>query len=402
MSKHLNDLLGQRARIWEQMRAIETPAETEGRALTAEERGAWDAAERDMTSLSETIERLERSERMAAIATVEELDERDGETGADQYAAAFSQFLRSGVNDLGADERAMLQANFRAQGTGTGGAGGYLVPEGYWAKMTERLKAFGGILGKANVINTTTGNDLPWPGSDDTGNIGALLAENDQVTEQDIAFTTNTLKAHTYTSKAIRVSLQLMQDSAFDLDSFVPRKAGERIGRALAAHLASGNGTTQPQGITVGASVGKTGAAGQVSSVTYDDLVDLEHSVDPAYRLNGSYVLSDAMVAALRKLKDNEGRPLWQPSLTAGIASTINGYSYVVDNSMPAPAASAKSIAFGDFNAGFVVRQAAGGTLLRLVERYADYLQVGFISFARFDARVDDAAAIKLYAHPAA
>jgi HK97 family phage major capsid protein len=253
----------------------------------------------------------------------------------------------------------------------------------------------------ANVITTSTGNDLPWPTNDDTGNEGAILDENTQVVEQDFTLGQNKLQAYTYSSKLVRASLALLQDTAFSLDTWLPNKLGQRIGRAVAGHLATGTGVNQPQGVT-NATTGVTGAAGQVTSVTFDDLVDLEHSVDPAYRVNGEYVMNDQMLKVIRKLKDGDGRPLWVPVPAPGFPATINGFRYTIDNKMPVPAASAKSIVFGDFQAGYIVRQVLGVQVMRLTERYADYLQVGYIGFSRIDGRIDDAAALRAYAHPAA
>lgn len=396
------EMLAKRAQIWHQMQDIQARSNL----VDAEDRRQWDEAEAELTQLSEAIERIERADRLAAIGGLDEDNVRAGidvaaTTDETRYAEAFGRFLRHGINDLDAEDRALLQANFRAQGTTPDDAGGYLAPDAYWARMTETLKTYGGLLSLANVITTSTGSDLSWPSNDDTGNVGGILDENTQASEQDLAFGTNKLRSFTYTSKIIRVSLQLMNDSAFDLDAYVPRKAGERIGRALAAHLATGNGTSQPQGIMTGAAVGVTGAAGQTTSITTDNLIDLEHSVDPAYRANGSFAFSDGVLKILRKLKDADGRPLWQPSLTSAAPSMVNGKPYVIDNGIAAPAANAKSMAFGDFNAAFVVRRVAGGQVMRLTERYADFLQVGFLTFARFDARVDDTAAVKTFVHPA-
>lgn len=419
----IQDLLARRATAWAAMQEIKSRAEQDKRTMTAEEREAWDRADSEIRDLSETIRRLEQSARMQALDAVTAgapgapaagaAEGREGEVGDDnaRYSRAFGQYLRRGLGGVPADDRDFFQARFetpdelRALSSVTGSAGGYTVPEGFWAKITETMKAFGGLLGVANVLDTATGAALPWPGSDDTSNSGAILSEGSAAAEQDIAFTTHSLGAYTYTSKIVRVPLQLLQDSGVDIEGFVARRLGIRLGRALAAHLATGTGTSQPAGITgaAGFSTGKTGAAGQVSSVIYDDLIDLIHSVDAAYRQGGNcrFALADATLAVLRKLKDSQGRPLWEPSLQVGEADQLLGYPVTVDNGIPTPAASAKSIAFGDFQSGYVVRRVAGGQLMRLSERYAEYLQVAFLAFGRFDAVVDDSAAVKLYAHPA-
>jgi len=402
----LERLIDEQNKLWKRMCDIRDAAEREGRDLTAEERANWDEAEKRLTEVSGDIERLERMARLEKVDWSQVVVTGGGgdDVAADRRAAyeeAFGLWLRGGMERLNPEQRQMLAAAYeevRAQGTSPDTAGGYLVPEGFRNVMTETLKAFGGIMNVANVITTSTGNPLVWPTNDDTGNVGAILGENTQVTEQDVTFGQNTLGAHTYTSNLVRVSLQLLQDSAFDLESWLPRKLGERIGRAAAQHFATGSGTGQPQGITQG-TVGVTGATSAQPVITYDDLVDLEHSVNSAYRSRARYVLSDAALKLIRKLKDSQDRPLWVPVPAPGFPATINGYPYTVDDGMPAPAPDAVSIAFGDFQAGYVIRQVQGVQVMRLSERYADYLQVGFLGFSRLDGRIDDASAFRLFKH---
>ncbi|MFF1686075.1 phage major capsid protein [Streptomyces sp. NPDC058254] len=414
MSTLLTRAIDKRASVWSQMQEIQSRAEAEGRSeLTAEERTSWDAAEADLTAASQDIERLERAARLDTVQRSETVvaDGGRGESAEDraeqadaQYRDAFSVFTRSGMSSLTAEQRQLLmsnQAEIRAGATSPGSAGGYFIPTETLNKITETMKAYGGLLGAANVINTTSGNALNWPTNDDTNNIGAILAENAQITEQDFTLGQKTLGAHTYTSKLVRVSLQLLQDDAFNVESWLSRKLGERIGRAVAAHLATGTGTAQPEGLFTNAVAGKTGAAGQVTSITYDDLIDVQHSVDPAYRTNGQWAMSDSALKMVRKLKDGNNLPLWEPSTQAGVPSTLLGSSVLIDNSIPAPGASAKSLGFGDIGAAYVVRQVSGGQLMRLDERYADYLQVGFFGFLRLDAKPDDSSAFRVYAHPA-
>lgn len=412
MSDRLKRLIDEQNRTWQRMNEIRDAAEAENRDMTAEERANWDAAEARLTEVSGDIERenrftaLERVDR-SQIIPASGGDSEGRETGEDRaarYAEAFSLFVRHGMERLSGEQRGMLAASFqevRAQGEGTDTAGGYLVPEGFRTTMTETMKAFGGIMNVANVITTSTGNPLPWPTNDDTGNVGAILGENTQISEQDLTLGQNQLGAYTYTSKLVRVSLQLLQDSAFNLEAWLPRKLGERIGRAAAAHFATGTGTSQPEGISAG-TVGVTGAVSATAAITYDNLIDLEHSVNVAYRANARYVMADSTLKLLRKLKDGDDRPLWVPVPAPGFPATINGYAYTIDEGMAAPAADAKSIAFGDFRAGYVVRQVQGVQMMRLAERYADYLQVGFFGFARLDGAIDDSAAFRLFQHGAA
>jgi HK97 family phage major capsid protein len=405
------------------MQEILNGAEREERPLSAEERTNFDTAEKDLEGLTADIERAERTEKLetrTAEITEEERAARQHvapgrvEAPADaekRYDEAFTNFMRRGINGVDTEDRSLLMRNFasldeqRAQGIATSSAGGYFVPQGFRAVVTETMKAYGGLLNVANVITTDTGNPLPWPGVDDTGNVGAILAENTQVANQDITITQNTLNAYTYTSKQVLVSLQLLQDSAFDLNTYVPRELGIRIGRAVAAHLVTGTGSSQPTGLFNAPPAGQTstGQTGQTTSITYNDLINVIHKVDPAYRAAGDlkWLMADSTLAAIRKLVDSQGHPLWQPSLMAGVPDNLLGYPVVVDNGVATMAANAYSVAFGDFTRGMLVRQVLGVQMLRLEERYADFLQVGFIGFNRLDAKPDDAKAVSFYRNSA-
>lgn len=413
MSARLKTLLDKRANAWSQAQDIRTRAEADGYNLTTEEDETWQRALDDVEKLSKQIEVEERHARLNAIAPAAESvaptqrDDVDPEAG--EYRQAFNAMLRRGVGRLSADQQSVLERGFgeidtRALSSVTDAAGGYTVPDEFSNRLVETMQAYGGLLGIVDVLTTASGTDLLWPTNDDTANEGAILDENTQISEQDVAFGQGKLKAYTYTSKLIRVPLQLLQDSAIDIEAFLARRIGERIGRAVAGHIATGAGTTQPVGVanaTVGFGVGVTGATGNTTTVTYDSLVDLEHSVDPAYRGSAQYAMNDLTLAAIRKLKDSQNRPLWVPSVAGGLPSTINGRPYTIDNKLPAPAANAKSILFGDFKTGYIARRVSGAQVLRLSERYADFLQVGFFGFARWDGVIQDAAAVKAYKHSA-
>ena len=413
MSARLKTLLDKRANAWSQAQDIRTRAEADGYNLTTEEDETWQRALDDVEKLSKQIEVEERHARLNAIAPAAESvaptqrDDVDPEAG--EYRQAFNAMLRRGVGRLSADQQSVLERGFgeidtRALSSVTDAAGGYTVPDEFSNRLVETMKAYGGLLGIVDVLTTASGTDLLWPTNDDTANEGAILDENTQISEQDVAFGQGKLKAYTYTSKLIRVPLQLLQDSAIDIEAFLARRIGERIGRAVAGHIATGAGTTQPVGVanaTVGFGVGVTGATGNTTTVTYDSLVDLEHSVDPAYRGSAQYAMNDLTLAAIRKLRDSQDRPLWVPSVAGGVPSTINGRPYTIDNKLPAPAANAKSILFGDFKTGYIARRVSGAQVLRLSERYADFLQVGFFGFARWDGVIQDAAAVKAYKHSA-
>jgi HK97 family phage major capsid protein len=167
-----------------------------------------------------------------------------------EYERAFDSFMRRGVSNMPSEQRTVLdRGEFRDLSIGTNTAGGYTVPPGFLQKLTDAMKAFGGMLDAANVIDTDSGQPLVWPTADDTGNVGAILAENTGAPTQDITFGSKTLSAYMYTSKMVKVSYQLLNDSAFDLGAWLPMKFAQRIGRAVNAHFTNGTGGgTQPTG----------------------------------------------------------------------------------------------------------------------------------------------------------
>jgi HK97 family phage major capsid protein len=327
-----------------------------------------------------------------------------------EYAGAFDAYLRRGMAALDHEQQTLLGQGFNPEtrapmGVGSGAIGGYMVPPGFVTKITDTLKQFGGMLRVANVISTDNGQPLQWPTVDDTANVGAILPENNQAVELDVTVGTKTLGAYMYTSKLVLLSFQLLQDSAFDLNTWLPMKLGQRIGRAVNAHLTTGTGTSQPTGIQPTLTVGKQGIVGQTTTVIYDDLVDVVHSLDPAYRDGASWMMNDSSLKIIQKLKDGQNRPLLEPatsaSLAAGMPNTLLGYPIVTNQDWPAMAASARSIGFGRWDLAYTVRRVNDVAVLRLSERYADFLQVGFLAFVRFDGVPDDAAAARCYQNSA-
>jgi HK97 family phage major capsid protein len=398
-----------RARVWAQMQDIQARADAAG-GLTVDDRAAWDAAEVELQTLTADLERAERAEEMRGVDYGQVIEGRSretagapvddaGNTEAD-YRAAFEMWARFGSGELTPAQRSILRtghvstSELRAQGVGTTTAGGYTVPTLFRQGLVEALRYYSGVRQVAENITTDTGASLPWVTNNDTANVGAILGENTQVTEQDLTFGTASLDVYMYTSKLVRVSLQLLQDSALDLDAFLPRKLGERIGRIQNQHFTTGTGTAQPLGLVTGGTAVAAGT-GNATSFGYDALVDATARLDPAYLTGGNlaWMGSQAALAAFRKLKDGQQRPLWEPSLQVGTPDTLLGYRYILNNDVPVPAANAKSLLFGDFRAGYVVRDVTGVQTLRLDERYADFLQVGFLAFQRSGATVQDTSA---------
>lgn len=402
------------ANLWEQQKALLQAARDGGRDLTAEESAVYDRREAEMDRLDADLIRAEKHEaRDAAYSRVDRSgivprdDEPSGDEANAEYARVFKSFLRDGAAELNAEERAVLRQGFvdgkefrNAAGVGTGAAGGYAVPPGFRDAFIETLKYYGPMLQLAETLEPETGANLPWPTNDDTGNVGAILAENTQVTEQDVTLGTASIDAFMYTSKLVRVSYQLLQDRP-DFDTWLARKLGERIGRILNQHFTTGTGTAQPDGIVTSATVGVTGTGSFATTggVAYADLIDLLESIDPAYGAADGlrWMMHQTVRRAMRKLADSQGRPIWEPSLQAGSPDSLLGYPIAINNDMPALAVSSKSLLFGNIREAYVVRLVRELTTLRLTERYADYLQVGFLGFERADGTMQNANAVRVF-----
>lgn len=392
----LQDLLQERGQLATQMHDMHKAAEKEDRGFTADESEKWDNLD---SKLDELDKRIKANKRASSIIgyTDDQIKDmkpeglKEEEQREITQGQAFSALLRStqpGQMGLSADQQAALQ---RAQAKGTDSAGGYLAPEEFRNNVIDRMSAFGGVRNVATVISTETGNSIPMPTNDDTGNTGAIIGENTQDSEQDMTFGEVNLGAFKYTSRIIRVPIELLQDSAFDLDTYIQGKFGERLGRATSAHYATGTGTGQPQGLAA-ATVGNTAAAN--TGIAYDDLLNLKHSVDPAYRGNARWGFNDNTFLALKKLKDSDNRPLWLPDIAGVAPSTIDGDAFFIDQGFADIGASAVPVVYGDMS-GYWVRDVMGMTVTRMVERYADFHQVGFVAILRSDGRIIDGNGIR-------
>lgn len=403
----LKELLEARARAWEQMKEINDRAKA-GEDLSAEDEASFTRAESDYDRLDKQIQRQEkidagerRLEQVETDPIVNPGNTERGDERAAEYDEAFSAYVKRGLSRMPENLRTALEQGvsndpeIRALSVGTNTAGGYLVPPGWRNEFIVQLKDYGAVQEVAQVIETESGQSIQWPTMNDTTNVGRLLAENTQMTETDVVVGTKTLDAYVYSSDLTRVSLQLANDSGFDVGNLVRSAHAERIGRITNQHFTTGTGTAQPDGIVTGATSGVTAAS--TTAITADELIDLVHSVDPAYRRSprAQFMLSDTALKSVRKLKDSNGMYLWQPNVQAGTASTLFGYGYVINQDMAVPAAGVKSVLFGDFFAGYVIRIVQGIQVITFTERYMDYLQLGHSSFMRADGTVQNASAYK-------
>lgn len=387
------DLREERARLWSRQKEI---LEGANGALNEESRSEFDRIEARMGEMAEDIRRIEAHEsaerelRQTTRVIPSGPIELKGDEAIDEekrYEAAFNAYAIRGHQGLTPEQRALLETR-TPQGT-PGSAGGFTIAQAFSNELDIALKQFGGVRQAARVMATDTGAVMPFPTVNDTANKGRLLAENTQVQNTAMTFGVVNFGAFKFSSDSVLVSEELLQDSAFDLNSFVGASLGERLGRITNQFHTTGTGTSEPQGVVTFATSGHVStAAGGTYVIGWEDLVALEHSVDPAYRASASarWMLNDATLRDLKLIKDEEDRPIWLPGVAVREPDLILGYQYTVNQDMANQGESAKPLLFGDFSK-FVVRDVRGVTLLRLVERYADYHQVGFLAFLRNDSR---------------
>lgn len=316
---------------------------------------------------------------------------------------AFENYLRTGVPN--ADISGLRVTN--AQGEGGSAAGGYLVPSTFQQKLVDVRKSFGGFAAEADTLNTGDGAPLEYPTLDDTANQGDITAESGVVASgADLVFGTVNLGAYKYTSAGagsnlpLRVSVELLQDSAFDVQSLVARKLGERIARKQAAHWITGTGVGQPLGV-VASSLTADNELDTPDAVDYDDLMDTYDLLDAAYEPNAKWLMKKNTWSQIRGIVDLNGRPIVQDS-TTGIsgapAKTLLGFPVVIDEGMPtlSSAADGNCIAFGDFREAYVIRRVSN--LVVVVNPYnrASYGEVEFTAWERADGNIQNRSAYKI------
>lgn len=400
----LHELQEKRRNIAAQMRTLHD--KIGDNAWTDEQRTEWNKMKTELDGVDAVISREEELRSMdekfvkeQEAAEAEKRAKHDGEktkTVDEMRAQAFNAFLRNGLGELSQEERQAL-AEMRAQGVGVNDKGGYTVPKEMQARIVEQMKAYGGIAQVAQILTTSDGRTIEWITADGTTEEGELIGENTAATEADTSFGIANLGAKKLSSKIIRVSNELLQDSAINIESYLADRIAQRIGRAEAKYLIQGTGAgtpAQPKGLA--ASVTGTTAAKVAGKVDWLDINALLHSVDPAYRNvgNSRLAFNDNTLKLLKEMVDGQNRPLWLPDVAGVAPSTILGKQYVIDQGIADIAKDAKFLYFGDFNR-FVVRRVAYMTLRRLTERYAEYDQVAFLAFHRFDCVLEDTSAIK-------
>lgn len=334
-----------------------------------------------------------------------------GRSQESHESQALRAMLAGGLSALSPEQRQAMVARQNpdiraAMSTTTGTEGGYTVATEYNRELIEAMKMIGGVRPVAHVFQTATGASMNFPTTDATAEEGEIVGQNQAVGTGETTFGNATMDVFKYSSKKIALPFELLQDSMFNLEIYIKRLLGQRIGRITNRHYTVGTGVNQPRGLITAAAVGKTAATGGTTTVTYDDLVDLEHSVDPAYRAMASYMFHDDSLKVLRKIKDGNGRPIFVPGYETGnpggAPDRIMGRTFSINQHMAPMAANAKSIAFGDMSKYFV-RDVMDLTLFRMTDSAFTLLgQVGFVAFMRSGGNlIDVGGAVKVFQNSA-
>lgn len=361
------------------------------RSLTDDEVTAYEALETELRQAQAT--QAVRARNAAYNTTRTPAGVPAPRARTEDWIAGIRAYLLSGkVNaDLGP---------MNAQSEGVPAEGGYLVPDEFRVKLIERLKSFGGLASVVDRYTTGDGRPVEWPTVDDTANLGEIVVEGGTFSAgADVVFGTNALGAYSYAaggsgSTPIRVSRELIQDTAFDLTGLLTRLLGDRIGRIQAVHWVRGSGVAEPLGLITGKTPVQNAAN---TGIAYDDLVTAIHSVDPAYRAGARWAFNDLTLAAIEKIKDSHGDPIfrgWGKDLGEGFnEQRLMGFPVTIDQAFSTVVANSPTTtwgAFGNLKAGYVVRDVKGVELLvnpysRMANR-----QVEFSAWARADGTQQD------------
>lgn len=353
------------------------------------------AMETDLANIEAQIARvikLEETERvMNEVRDTPVVDapktnvERDNQEKAKRYQEAFETMIRMPMNALSHEIRTILN-------TGTGSEGGYVVPVAYLTTVINKLLDLSVVRQSANVIRTASTTNIPLGA---TRPSFSLIAENGTYGETNPTFGQVVLGAYKI-GGIIKASDELIQDSFIDLQSYLTNLIVEGISDAEEAYFTTGTGSSQPTGLLVGGTLGKTTAS--TSAVALDEILDLKYSLKAPYRNNATFMMNSKTELAIRKLKDSTGQYLWQPSLQVGAPNVFDGKQILINEKMPDIGTGNKFMLFGDYSY-YTIADRAGLEMKRLDELYAGSGQVGWRTSKRFDAKVTNSDAIKFMAN---
>ena len=392
------DLREKRAKAWDAAKQFLDAKRGADGMLSEEDTAAYDKMEQDVMNLGKEIERLERQAAIDAELSKATSTPLTGKPGAkmgkddkektgrasDEYRGSFWNAMRV---------KAPMPSVLNALQEGTDSEGGYLVPDEFERTLVEALEEENVFRTLAHVIKTSSGDrKIPVVASKGTA---SWVDEEGAYQESDDEFSQVSIGAYKL-GTMIKVSEELLADSVFDLEAYISKEFARRIGAREEESFFTGDGSGKPLGIlatTGGAEVGVTAAS--ATAITADEVIDLFYSLKTPYRKNAAWVLNDATVKQIRKLKDSTGQYLWQPSLVAGTPDTILGRPVKTSAFMPVAAAGAKTIAFGDFKYYWIADR-QGRTFKKLSELYAANGQVGFLGTQRVDGKLILPEAIKV------
>lgn len=342
----------------------------------------------------------------AVTQGVAEGADRIGRNSGDKNMAIYAKWLRGGDKALNADDFAHIR---NTMSTTTGSEGGFTVATEVASSVIDALKAYGGMRTVADVFSTVQGNPMSFPTSDGTAEEGEVIAENATATDADVVFGTVGLPVYKFSSKVVTVPIELLQDSSIDVEAYVRQRLVQRLGRITNRMFTTGTGTGQPNGVVTASTVGVTAANGtsQVTAVLYDSLVNLQHSVDPAYREGGaaSWMFNDTTLREIRKMKDSQNRPIFVPgyevSSPGGMPDRLLGSTIVINQNVANMAASARSILFGDFK-GYKIRDVMAVSLFRFDDSaFMKKGQIGFLGWMRSGGNLTDVGSVRAFVNAA-
>ena len=391
----IHELREKRAKAWEATKTFLDSHRTDSGVLSAEDDATYSRMEQEITDLGKEIARMERREALDAELnrpvnkplTGKPMSGNDtAKTGraTDEYRQNFWNAMRAKVPMPGV---------LNALQVGTDSEGGYLVPDEFERTLVQALEEENIFRQLAKVIQTSSGDrKIPVVATKGTA---SWIDEEGAFVESDDAFSQVSIGAYKL-GTLIKVSEELMNDSIFDLESYISAEFARRIGAKEEEAFFTGDGSGKPLGILAASGGAETGVtAASATAITADELMDLFYSLKAPYRKNAVWVLNDSTIKAIRKLKDNSGQYLWQPSLVAGTPDTILGRPVKTSAFMPAIGASQKTIAFGDFQYYWIADR-QGRSFRRLNELYAANGQVGFLGTQRVDGKLILPEAIKI------
>lgn len=392
----LNEMLEKRKNLLNTMDGfLETHKNSNG-ALSFEDDATYSKMEKEFDELTASITRVQRRANMEmemnkpvnAPITAKPMVMTEPE---DSTGRASKGYKKNFWNAMRRKQMTPEMAN--ALQIGTDSEGGYLVPDEYEKTLVEALEEENIFRKLAHVISTSSGDrKIPVVASKGSA---SWVDEEGTIPDSDDAFNQVSIGAYKL-GTLIKVSNELLNDSVFNLESYISKEFARRIGSKEEDAFFNGNGTGKPVGIfnaTGGAEVGVTAAS--ATAITADEIIDLFYSLKAPYRKNAVWILNDATIKAIRKLKDNNGNYLWQPSLTAGTPDTILGRPVYTSSYVPTIAAGAKTIAFGDFSYYWIADR-AGRNFKKLTELYAANDQTGFVATQRVDGKLILPEAIKV------